>query len=197
MMKRDYPDRLRTIFSGMVSFDSNEWEQALDFFEINHWKSEEVVFQADDFPTKIYFVVEGLARYFYITVDGKEKIKSIVRVGGALSSMSTLINNESSPFYTQALTDCVTVSIEYSDLVDLADRSSNWNLLIRRLLENLALKKERREASFLLLSARQRYEQFLVEFGEEASLVPLKHVAMYLGITDVSLSRIRKEMDLT
>lgn len=111
--------------------------------------------------------------------------------------MSTLINNEPCPFYTQALTDCITVSIGHSDFITLADKYSSWNLLIRKILERLALKKERREASLLLLSARQRYEEFLEEFGDEAKEIPLKHVAMYLGITDVALSRIRKEMNLT
>ena len=107
------------------------------------------------------------------------------------------ILNRPGPFFTQTLTDCVTASIDYSRLIDLADSYTGWNLLIRKLLERLALKKERREASFLIMSARQRYEQFLLEFGSEADDIPLKHVAMYLGITDVSLSRIRKEMGLT
>jgi hypothetical protein len=48
----------------------------------------------------------------------------------------------------------------------------------------------------LLLSARQRYEGFLVGFCDKAKEIPLKHVAMYLGITDVALSQIRKDMDL-
>jgi CRP-like cAMP-binding protein len=87
--------------------------------------------------------------------------------------------------------------LNHSDFVKLADKYPGWGALARKILERLALKKERREASFLLLSARQRYEEFLLEFGGEAKEIPLKHVAMYLGITDVALSRIRKEMGLT
>lgn len=197
IVRKLYLNKLRNIFSNITSFECYEWENAEDFFTINLWKPDQIVFHQDDFPDNVYFIVEGRARYFYVTIDGKEKTKSIVRSGGALASMSTLINNEPSPFYTQALTNGVTASIKYLHLIDLADSYPNWNVLVRKMLERLALKKERREASFLLMTARQRYEQFLIEFGKESEEIPLKHVAMYLGITDVALSRIRKEMNLT
>lgn len=57
--------------------------------------------------------------------------------------------------------------------------------------------KEKRDAGFLLLNAKQRYQQFLHEFGHDSDRIPLRHVAMYIGVTDVTLSRIRREMGLT
>jgi CRP-like cAMP-binding protein len=196
-MKKDYIAYLKNIFERYVTFNEDEWESARCFLNIQTWGIGDHFFKAGEYPRKVYFLVEGRARYFYVTADGKEKNKSIVRIGDALACMNTLINNDSCPFYTQALSGCTTVSIDYSDFVMLADKYSKWNLLVRKILERLALKKERREASFLTLSARQRYEEFLADFGDEAEEIPLKHVAMYLGITDVALSRIRNEMGLT
>jgi CRP-like cAMP-binding protein len=197
IMQANFLNKLQQNFSHLVSFSLAEWEAGVSCFTIKSWLADETVFAAGSFPSKIHFIIEGRARYFYLTHDGVEKTKSIIGTGGTLASMSTLVSGAPSPFYVQTLTPCITAIISYDNLMSLADTYHSWNTLIRKLLEQLALKKERREASFLLLNARQRYEQFLTEFGEQADEIPLRHVAMYLGITDVSLSRIRKEMGLT
>jgi len=69
-------------------------------------------------------------------------------------------------------------------------------MLHLRIFERLIIKKERREADFLLLNAQSRYEKFLDEYSMIESAVQNYHIASYLGITEVTLSRIRKEMGL-
>ena len=190
-------DKLFEILQNLAPFSRKEWERARPLFVFKTYAANEMIFSADDKPMQIHFLIEGIGRYFYIDIEGKERNKSLVKAGGAFASISTLVSGEGSPFYTQAITECSTGAIAYSDLIKLSEQNKNWATFLRRVYENLALKKERREAGFLLLSARQRYEEFLSEFGGQSDLIPLIHVAMYLGITDVSLSRIRKEMGLT
>ncbi|MFD2205823.1 Crp/Fnr family transcriptional regulator [Kiloniella antarctica] len=185
------------IVQNLVPFTAGDWESALPFFSFKTYAVSDIIFSADDKPMQIHFLIEGIGRYFYIDIEGRERNKSLVKAGGAFASITTLVSGEGSPFYTQAITTCTTGAIAYADLITLSEQQTNWAIFLRRVYENLALKKERREAGFLLLSARQRYEEFLSEYGAQSDLVPLKHVAMYIGITDVSLSRIRKEMGLT
>ncbi len=66
-----------------------------------------------------------------------------------------------------------------------------------RLLEQLAIKKERREADFLLLSATERYQKFLQDYAYIVNSIANYHIASYLGITEVALSRIRSRLKLT
>ena len=61
-------------------------------------------------------------------------------------------------------------------------------------MESLALRKTHREATFLLDPAEQRYRQLLREEPALCERLPLYHVASYLGITDVALSRIRRRI---
>ncbi len=190
-------DKLFEILQNLAPFSRKKWEGALPLFVFKTYAANEMIFSADDKPMQIHFLIEGIGRYFYIDIEGKERNKSLVKSGGAFASISTLVSGDGSPFYTQAITTCSTGAIAYDDLINLSEQNKNWATFLRRVYENLALKKERREAGFLLLSARQRYEEFLSEFGGQSDLIPLKHVAMYIGITDVSLSRIRKEMGLT
>jgi CRP-like cAMP-binding protein len=61
-------------------------------------------------------------------------------------------------------------------------------------MEGVAIRKERREGEFLLDSAEQRYQRLLTEQPELAERLPLYHLASYLGVTDVALSRIRRRL---
>ncbi|ESP92199.1 MULTISPECIES: Crp/Fnr family transcriptional regulator [Pseudoalteromonas] len=188
---------LTQLLMQVVQFNEHEIELALDFFSFNTFEPESHLFVSQDIVTEVHFVLSGIGRYYYLDRDGKEFNKSLVKQGGAFTSIGSLVDNSPSPFYAQALTQCKIASIRYDELVTLAEENTNWGRFVRKVYERLALKKERREASFLLLNAQQRYEQFLMEFGSESENIALNQVAMYLGITDVSLSRIRKKMGLT
>ena len=154
----------------------------------------ENVIEAGDRVREINFVVTGLARYYYLTSEGKEFNKSFARTGQVLSSVSSLVSGAPSPFSIQALEPCECLTISYADLEELCNGYREWEILARRLLEQLAIKKERREADFLLLSASERYTKFLDEFADVADRIPNYHIASYLGITEVALSRIRKRL---
>jgi CRP-like cAMP-binding protein len=180
-----------------LDFSDAAWKETLSNTIFRFWDVNETIFSAGEYPRKAYFLVQGRGRYFYVDKEGKEKVKSIVRVGGVYASMSTLVNGEPSPFYAQSMVKSITAEIDYKDVLALCEKYWEWSILLRRLLEQLTLKKEKREAAFLMLSAQERYEQFLDEYGREASEIPLKQVASYIGVTDVALSRIRKKMSLT
>ncbi len=184
------------IIQKLSPVSSAEWADAKSLFSSRSFGAEEIIFSAGDKPKGIYFLIHGIGRYYYIDSEGRERNKSLVKAGGGFASISTVVNAEQSPFYAQTITPCYTVVIDYDDLIRLSDENKNWATFVRRVYENLALKKERREADFLMKSARQRYEGFLDEFGVQSDLIPLRHVAMYLGITDVTLSRIRREMGM-
>ena len=57
-------------------------------------------------------------------------------------------------------------------------------------------RSSQREAELLMLDAEARYRAFLEQRGDLAARIPLHHVASYLGITNVALSRIRARMGL-
>lgn len=196
-MEHEHQKLLHNIFSRIVPFNQNEWDAGLPFFSFHSHEAKQIIFSYGDTPLEIHFVVDGIGRYFYLDAGGKERNKSLVRSSGAFASLSTLIEGSPSPFSAQTITPCTTATINYDDLLALSETSFQWSSFVRKILERLVLKKEKREASFLFMSARERYEQFLCEFKEESHLISLRHVAMYIGVTDVTLSRIRRDMGLT
>ncbi|KZN61788.1 hypothetical protein N473_22030 [Pseudoalteromonas luteoviolacea CPMOR-1] len=188
---------LTKVLTQLVPFKVSEIAAVLDVFEFKTYRAKSHLFKSQDMVQDVHFLLAGIGRYYYIDVNGKEFNKSLVKQGGAFTSIASLIEHSPSPFYAQALSECHIASISYQNLVTLSQKNSNWSEFVRKVYERLALKKEKREASFLLLNAQQRYEQFLIEFGQDSEHIALNQVAMYLGITDVSLSRIRKKMGLT
>jgi CRP-like cAMP-binding protein len=79
-------------------------------------------------------------------------------------------------------------------LNEFYDRHACWERLGRKNAEQLVLIKEAREKELLLDSLEVRYQRFLQEFPGLADRIPQYHIASYLGVTDVALSRIRKKI---
>jgi len=196
-MENTNQHKLFNLFLPLVPLTLKDVDEALPYFKFKKYESNEVLFSAGDITLDVHFMLNGVGRYFYIDNDGNERNKSLVRRGGAFASISSVIEDSPSPFFAQALSDCSVAAIRYEDFVSLSKQNSSWGEILRKIFERLVLKKEKREAAFLLLPAKARYEQFLEEFGQDSHNIPLRQVAMYLGITDVSLSRIRREMGLT
>lgn len=163
-------------------------------FTFHHFSEKTALFRQGDLVTHIDFLLRGIGRYYYVTPDGKEWNKSLVKSGGAFASLICFKNAEPAPFSTETITDCLTARISFQDMHALTQQSDQWMRFLLSLYEMLILKKEKREAEFLLFSAEQRYQAFLDDFGSNAAQIPLRHIAQYIGVTDVSLSRIRRQI---
>ena len=157
------------------------------------------LFKVDEDVKDFYFLLNGIARYYYLTPEGKDFNKAFAyKKGHLLSSISSVIGLEKSPFSVEILSEEFTVLyIAYEDFISIANENLQWQKLTLKIYEHLIIKKERRESDFLLLNATQRYEKFLEDYKEIVNIVPNYQIAAFLGITQIALSRIRKEMLLT
>ncbi|MBY4675329.1 Crp/Fnr family transcriptional regulator [Marinobacterium arenosum] len=188
---------LHQALAAVVPLSGSAWQAAEPLFSRCRFEADEHLLSAGRPVDQLLFLTSGLARYYYLNRDGREFNKSFCGPGQVASSVLSLVTGEPAPFHIQALAPAECLSLRYTDFLMLADSQADWNRLYRRMLELLVIKKERREADFLLLSAEQRYQKFLAEFGQLAGQIPNYHIASYLGITEVALSRIRRRMGLT
>ena len=190
--------KLHKILNQISPISNELWKEASNYFSTKSLKKGEQLFSMGDEVKDFYFLTSGLARYYYLTEDGKEFNKSFAEVEGhLLSSISSVARGEPSPFFVEVLSDFECLVISYKDFLMLGEKYVEWQRLTLRIYENLTIKKERREADFLLLNARERYEKFLDAYSMIENTVPNYHIASYLGITEVALSRIRRERNLT
>jgi len=135
----------------------------------------------------------GIARLFYVRGDGKEFNKGFVSAPDFMAVLDALIVGEPSRLSIQALTPMQLLVAPYSRLAAFFERDIYWQRIHRRIVEQLYVKKVRREASLLMDTAEQRHRAFLEEHPQVSEAVPDYHVAAYLGITPEALSRLKRQ----
>lgn len=144
-------------------------------------------------PTEFAFVFSGVLREYYLTPDGNEYIKSFNFPGEFTGSYFDLLIKQPSTCNIRAITDCKIAVADFTQLVSLYDTHIAWERLGRMVAESLFLKKAKREYELLALSAEERYELLKRTYPNIEESIPQYHIASYLGITPVSLSRIRSK----
>lgn len=138
----------------------------------------------------IFFIKRGIARA-YTTVDGNEITFWIGEEGDTLASMNGYVNNQPGYETIELMEPSVLYKLRHDDLqrLYLDDiHIANWG---RRYAETEFIATERRLISFLLTDASERYSRLMTDNPEYLQRLPLGSIASYLGITQVSLSRIR------
>lgn len=139
----------------------------------------------------IGFLLEGSMRHFY-TRDGEEWTTYFYFEHHFVASYISCITGKSSLLSIEALTDCRLLVFSYTVLKKLYDQSHAWERFGRLMAEYLAMGLEERMIGLLMLSPEERYSALLQSDKKKIiERIPQHFIANYLGITPVSLSRIR------
>ena len=146
-------------------------------------------------PSKAYMLVSGTIRCYLITESGKEFNKSFYLPISFAASLTALMKRKPSTFVFEALTDCKIYEIDYYKLMHLCEVDSNLKGLYTKTLEFLYVKHEKRLVESISLNATDRYLELQKQIPNVDELISQFHIASYLGITPVQLSRIRKKID--
>lgn len=156
-------------------------------------KKNEYLVREGDIPYKIAFVISGLFRAFYLTHDAEERTIVFRGKGRVLSAYSSFVKDENSKFSIQALEDSIVLYISISDFEDLISGNNLWQIITGKYFMNIYIEKEARERELLSNDAKTNYKKFLKDYPGFINRINHYHIASYLGISNVSLSRIRKE----
>lgn len=141
-----------------------------------------------------YFIMDGICRSYLISPEGEEITISFFNSGSVLSPFVTRTINGISNLNFQALTNL---------RIGIIDSALFENMMVNNLeireFGNMVLKMELKkkvdkETGMASLTARERLIKFREEYRILENLVPHSTIATYLGITNVSLSRLRKDL---
>lgn len=166
--------------------------EVLDIAHYRECKHRTVLIKAKEINTTIFFTIEGMIRGYFINNKGVEK-NIFLRPERTLSGdPNSLFDHKESRFTFEAITDCKFLCFEQADLHDLMSRNPRiMKLYMKGLHENIKTMVMRIE-SLIDRMPEQRYDELLVKHPQFFQKVYHKHIANYLGITSVSLSRIIK-----
>lgn len=158
------------------------------------FKKGEVIAQAGVVCDHVFFIRKGLVRTYVLTSEGEERTIRLTKEKDFSSCGESFLFGKPSKEYLEALEDCKVIAFNIKKLEKLTEQ--NIRLLK---LNHLAVKEAfgdaiKRVEFFTILTPEQRYQIILNEFPELIQRVPQKYLASYLGITTVSLSRIRSRI---
>ena len=151
-----------------------------------------LLIRAGRIEDQVYFIKRGIARAF-----SEKRERNVTfwfgQEGDAVVSMRSYVEHKPGYEHIELLEDCELYQMDAAALQALYREDigiANWG---RKFAEKEIIKTENRLIKLQIGSASERYKELLEESPTLLQRVPLGHIASYLGISAVSLSRIRAE----
>lgn len=138
----------------------------------------------------IYFVQQGAARIYYYK-DGKDVTEYFAFENDLIIRAESLFTGKPSDKAIRAISDTSFIAIPSHSLFTLFDDHRDIERLFRKVVERSYVDTINRLESLQFHTAEERYSHLMEKSPQVVREIPLKHIASYLGITQVSLSRIR------
>lgn len=178
--------------TAQVPFDPDELNDILSYFEKESLAKNQILVRQGEVCKALYFVEEGMGRSYYLKENGKEITQWFFDVGKFMTSADSFFQQIPSLYYLEVIENAVVYSISKTDLDMLFKRYHKMEKLGRLVAIEMLTKMVNKLNAIQFQTARERYDYMLTEFPDIAYQVPLGHIASYLGMTQETLSRIRK-----
>lgn len=168
-------------------------ELAEKCFREEHLKKGARLIEAGEYHQFISFLREGIARGFLIDADGRETTDCFAfRSGDALVGCNTY--DEPSQINIEAVTDCEVYQISVDDVTRMLAKYPELLQVYNRLLVNGLKRHWEIKMSICRYPAAQRYQWFQENYPGLVDVVSNKDIASFLGITPVTLSRLKRHL---
>lgn len=179
-----------------IDLTDEEWDVFREYLHIRVLKKKEYFSEPLKICDQIGLIISGSVRYFNI-VEGNEITGYFIFEKNFVTAFKSYLMQQPSLYYIQALEDTRLVTFYYHDMQALFTHpllSHKMERFGRLLVEHYVILFEDRIKSFVLKTPEERYLE-LVKTGKNVlQRIPQHYIAKYIGVTPVSLSRIRRRI---
>lgn len=166
-------------------------------FAMTRWvqlEANETYIRKGDTSQRLAFIEQGIMRAYLIKDNGDEATLFLRWEGQFIASHDTIIHHRPSRFVYRALEPIRLLEIDYEVLEEVLKVHPEYEPLRNFFLMRMLADSLKSMESFVTQSPEERYRDLVTEQFSLINRVPGKYIASMLGITPVSLSRIRKRM---
>lgn len=153
----------------------------------NYWEAGKTVKQ-------IGFLMDGVIRVFYYNNKGEEITRYFIDENHLILSGNTVDEVYTPSEYLSAITDCKLVIFSKQNWKDIFETIIGWDIIVQKIITKHHSEKITRRSELISQDGTERYLDFIQKFPTLVNRVPLSYIASYLGVTQSSLSRIRKNI---
>jgi len=185
-----------------IGVTDDEWRLLEEKLEIRKYKKGEMISFRDDVWTDVMYINYGMVRSYIINDEGKDFTRQFY-FNSPESRTANLFVIDLSSFTTQqpsnrsfeVLIDCEVIVFSRETLYGLYEKYKKWELIGRKMVELAYIDMDLFYYNLLTKTPKERYIYLKKTMSNLLDDVPQYHIASYLGITPVSLSRIKKSLE--
>ncbi|OKS85240.1 Crp/Fnr family transcriptional regulator [Mucilaginibacter polytrichastri] len=178
-------------------FNEDEWALFCTYMEFVSLKKKEYFIEAGKVCNHFGFINKGSVRYFHMANDGTDITGYFSFENEFMSSYKSFVKREPANNYIQALEDTELILISYKSMQEMLACEKLGHKMERfgRLIAEYYLCcYDDRITAFITQSPEERYIKLLESGRDILRRMPQHYIANFLGITPVSLSRIRRRI---
>lgn len=187
-------DAFKKYINQFIQMDEDDLQAIANIMEPGKLKKKEYFVTTNEICNKILFFNEGYFRFYHLDFNGNEITSDFYFAPGFITSYTSLITGNPSFVNVQAMEDMDVLELRKSDLYKLYDQHQSFERLGRIMAESIVISSEKHLFLLLNQTAETRYKNLLANHPQFIRHIPLQYIASYLGITQETLSRMRKSL---
>ncbi|MEM7132743.1 MAG: Crp/Fnr family transcriptional regulator [Chloroflexota bacterium] len=191
-MREPLLDEFAERIFGRLNIPRAELDSLLAFVQERHYPRKSFLLHAGERWENLFYIHKGMIRLFYTDIEGRDFNKAFFWEGLCIWPVALRDRHDNVLFSVAALEESTILACPFQPLYDFLQQRGCWEKFALPFAEKLVEQKFMREHDLLLLSATQRYEQFAQTQPHIIHRIPDYHLASFLGMTNVSLSRIKR-----
>ncbi len=168
----------------------NEWKYFSHLFKRMEVPAKTILLQEGHISKTMFFIEKGCLRT-WVNNEGRDITTQFFFEGDAVSSIESFRTKQPSLYSIETIEPCVLLTLSQKDFRQVIDDTPELRKIFEEHMFRRLFQSQQIFYSFLKNSPKKRYEELVERHPHIVQRVPQHYIASYLGITSVSLSRIR------
>jgi CRP-like cAMP-binding protein len=181
------------IFRQFTDFNDSELEIIMPYFENKEFKKKTILLNVGTVSNEVFYIMKGCIR-LYCEKEGEELSTYFFTENMFAGSYDSFLSRKPSKVAIETLEECEVLVLNHKSQERLYEIFPKMNEFIRKAIELRFVLLHDLFISYLLNSPEERYLTLLNDRPELLQRIPQHQIASFLGITPVSLSRIRNRI---
>lgn len=187
-------EKVKNIIDAIFPITKESFKKIDGLLKIETFKKGEIFIKKNKQNEKEYFILDGVCKSYILAPNGDEVTISLFIKNNILSPQTIRTSNNISNLNFKALTNIKLASMNSKEFENLMINNVEIRHFGNAVVQNELKLKVEKEIGFASLTAKERLIEFRKKYRLLENLIPHKDIASYLGITNISLSRLRKDL---
>lgn len=176
-----------------ITIKEDVLDRLIDLGAFVEFPAGDLIVASGDEENKLYLLMDGLIRKYYLDYQGNDLTHQFLEAGQVFSTQHVVFSGQVICNF-EAVEPCRLVCFDYERVQKLMVEDPTLTKIYIGILEETLRIKLVRETALLTETATERYVKLKTEIPDIDQRISHAHIASYIGVTPVSLSRIRRTM---